>query len=119
MKQIVVVKATVGFDAPQRCMLAFAMAASTATTNSSVSLWLAGGASDFARPGEAGRFAAESGSLAEQLSIVLNAGKVTLCAQCAMRRSITPADIIPRIRMAGPAVFVEECLAEGSIAMVF
>jgi predicted peroxiredoxin len=113
MKRTAVIKVTVGVDARARCLRAFTVAANMTTTSSAVSLWLAGGASEFAKPGVAEEV------LAAHLQVVLAVGRVTLCSQCAMRRDISPADTIPRIRMAGPAVFVEECLADGSHAMVF
>lgn len=36
---------------------------------------------------------------------------MTLCTQCAARRGLTPADVLPGVRIAGAAAFVEESLA--------
>ena len=48
-----------------------------------------------------------------------SAGTVTLCTQCAARRSIGPDDVLPGIRIAGAATFVEEALADGAQALVY
>jgi predicted peroxiredoxin len=50
---------------------------------------------------------------------VLATGKVTLCTQCAARREIVAGDVIPGIRIAGAASFVEEALADGVQALVY
>jgi predicted peroxiredoxin len=44
---------------------------------------------------------------------------VTACTQCAARRGIGATDVIEGVRIAGAAVFVEECLAEGAQALVY
>ena len=49
----------------------------------------------------------------------LAGGQVTLCTQCAARRDITAADVLPGVRIAGAAAFVEECLADGAQALVY
>jgi predicted peroxiredoxin len=51
--------------------------------------------------------------------MVLAGGIVTLCTQCAARRSLTAGDILDDVRIAGAAVFVEEALAEGAQALVY
>ena len=50
---------------------------------------------------------------------MLGAGTVTACSQCAARRSITAADVLPGVRIAGAAVFVSEALADGAQALVY
>ena len=57
--------------------------------------------------------------LADLLAVVREAGTVTLCTQCAARRDLTEADVLPGIRIAGAAGFVEESLAEGAQALVY
>ena len=85
-----------------------------------VSLWLTGESAWFALPGRAETFELpHSAPLDGLLAAVLAAGTVTLCTQCAARRDITPADVIAGVRIAGAAVFVEECLAEGAQALVY
>jgi predicted peroxiredoxin len=50
---------------------------------------------------------------------VLGGGRVTVCTQCAARREITEEDLLPDVRIAGAAVFVEESLADGAQALVY
>jgi predicted peroxiredoxin len=44
---------------------------------------------------------------------------VTVCTQCAARRDLTVADLLPGVRLAGAATFVDEVLAEGAQALVY
>ena len=115
-----VVKATAGADAPERPAQAFTVAATAAAAGVPVSLWLTGESSWFAMPGRAETFELpHSAPLAGLLATVLAAGTVTLCTQCAARREITEGDVIPGVKIAGAAVFVEECLADGAQALVY
>lgn len=115
-----VVKATAGADAPERCSQAFTVAAVAAAAGVDVSLWLTGESSWFALPGRAETFELPHASpLPDLLAAILATGRVTLCSQCAARRGIGPADVIPGIRIAGAATFVEECLASGAQALVY
>ena len=50
---------------------------------------------------------------------MLAEGHVTLCTQCAARREITADDVLPGVRIAGAAAFVEEALADGAQALVY
>jgi predicted peroxiredoxin len=85
-----------------------------------VSLWLTGEAAWFALPGKASEFELEhSASLSELLDQVLEFGSVTLCTQCALRRSITSDEVLPGIRIAGAAAFVEEAIAPDTQALVY
>jgi len=114
------IKVTVGNDAPERCSQAFTVAATAAASGVQVSLWLTGEAAWFALPGKASEFELEySASLSELLDQVLEFGSVTLCTQCASRRSIGPEDVLPGIRIAGAAVFVEEAIAPNTQALVY
>lgn len=120
MTSSLLVKATAGSDAPERCAQAFTVAAVGVGSGASTSLWLTGEASWFALPGKAETFElAESAPLAELLRAVLAGGTVTLCTQCAARRSIGPADVLPGIRIAGAQTFVEEALRDGTQALVY
>ena len=49
----------------------------------------------------------------------LAGGRVTVCTQCAARREITEADLLPGVRIAGAAAFVEEVLAPDVQALVY
>jgi predicted peroxiredoxin len=115
-----VVKVTAGKDEPERCNQAFTVAATAAASGVRVSLWLTGEASWFALPGRAADLALPySTPLAELLPRILDAGTVTLCTQCAARRSIGESDVIEGIRIAGAATFVAEALADGAQALVY
>ena len=115
-----VVKVTAGADAPERCSQAFTVAATAVAAGVSTSLWLTGDSSWFALPGRAAEFVLpEAAPLVDLLGAVLAGGTVTLCSQCAARRRIDPADLLPGIRLAGAQTFVEEALAEGAQALVY
>ncbi|HEY0486373.1 MAG TPA: DsrE family protein [Mycobacteriales bacterium] len=120
MPRSLVVKTTAGADAPERCAQAFTVAATAAAAGADVSLWLTGEASWFALPGRAAEFELpHSAPLEDLLAALLAAGRVTLCTQCAARRGIGPGDVLPGVRIAGAAVFVEESLADGAQALVY
>jgi len=115
-----VVKVTAGAEAPERCSQAFTVAATAVASGVDVSLWLTGESSWFALPGRASDFTLpHAASLTDLLDAVVAGGRVTLCTQCAARRDIGPDDVLPGVRIAGAAVFVEECLAEGTQALVY
>ena len=114
------VKVTCGAEDPERCNQAFTVAATAAAAGADVGLWLTGEAAWFAVPGRAAEFSLPLAMpLADLLTTVLDTGRVTLCTQCADRRSITAADILPGVRIAGAAVFAEEVLADGVQALVY
>ena len=120
MPRSLVVKVTAGVDEPERCAQAFTVAATAAAAGVPVSLWLTGESAWFALPGRADTFELpHSAPLAGLLATVMATGRVTLCTQCAARREIAAGDIIPGIRIAGAAVFVEEVLADGVQALVY
>lgn len=115
-----VVKVTAGADSPERCAQAFTVAATAAAAGVDVSLWLTGEATWFALPGRAQEFELpHSAPLGELLHVLLTTGRVTACTQCAARRDIGPGDVLPGIRIAGSAVFVEEVMAEETRALVY
>jgi predicted peroxiredoxin len=81
---------------------------------------LTGEAAWFALPGRAEDFELpHAAALADLLDVVLATGQVTLCTQCAQRRGINESDVLPSIRIAGAAVFVEEAMAPGAQAIVY
>jgi predicted peroxiredoxin len=85
-----------------------------------VSLWLTGESTWFALPGRAAEFELpHAAPLPDLIEVLLEAGRITACTQCAARRDIGPADVIPGIRIAGAAVFVEEIMSEGAQALVY
>jgi predicted peroxiredoxin len=120
MARNLVVKATAGSDSPERCAQAFTVAATAVAAGVDVSLWLTGESSWFAVPGRAAEFELpHSAPLAELLHVILTSGRVTLCTQCAARREIGEADVLPGVRIAGAAAFVEEAIADGAQALVY
>lgn len=115
-----VVKATAGSDAPERCSQAFTVAALGVASGVATSLWLTGESAWFALPGRAAQFVLpESAPLADLLDGVLAEGQVTLCTQCAARRGIGPDDVLPGVRLAGTQTFLAEALADGAQALVY
>lgn len=115
-----VIKITSGVERAEACNQAFTVAAAAIAAGVDVSLWLTGEASWFALPGRAGELNVEhSVPLADLLEIVLSAGGLTLCTQCAVRRDITEADLIDGVRIAGAPTFVEEVLQPGVQAIVY
>lgn len=120
MPRSLVVKATAGDDAPERCSQAFTVAATAAASGVPVSLWLTGESTWLALPGRAKQFELpHAAPLEDLLSAVLEEGTVTVCSQCAARRAITGEDVLPGVRIAGAPVFVQESLAEGAQALVY
>lgn len=120
MAQKLVVKATAGADAPERCAQAFTVAATAVAAGVEVSLWLTGESVWFALPGKAATFELpHSAPLPDLLDAVLAGGRVTVCTQCAARREITETDLLPGVTIAGAAAFVEEVLAGDTRALVY
>ena len=120
MARLLVVKATAGADAPERCSQAFTVASTAAASGVDVSFWLTGESTWFALPGRAAEFELpHAAPLPDLLDLLLASGKVTACTQCAARRAITPEDVLPGIRIAGAAVFVEEIMTDGAQAVVY
>ena len=120
MARTLVVKATAGMDSAERCAQAFTVAATAVASGLDVSLWLTGESSWFALPGRAAEFdLPHSAPLAELLHVVLTSGRVTVCTQCAARREISEGDVLPGVRIAGAAVFVEEAMADDARALVY
>jgi predicted peroxiredoxin len=115
-----VIKTTSGTDRPEATNQAFTVAAAAVAAGADVSLWLTGESAWFGLPGRAADLVLEHATpLGELLDVVLEGGRVTVCTQCAARRGIGPEDVLPGVRIAGAAVFVEESLAERAQALVY
>jgi predicted peroxiredoxin len=120
MARSLVIKVTAGAEAPERCNQAFTVAAAAVASGVPVSLWLTGESSWFALPGRADEFELPHATpLADLLRVVLSAGQVTLCTQCAARRDITEDALLPGVRIAGAPTFVEEATTEGAQALIY
>jgi predicted peroxiredoxin len=115
-----VIKVTVGAEAAERSNQAFTVAATACAADIPVEVWLTGEAAWFALPGRAGDLGLEQATpLPDLLSVILEAGTVIVCTQCAARRGITADDVLPGIRIAGAASFVEAVMREGAQALVY
>ena len=120
MARLLVVKATAGAYAPERCSQAFTVASTAAASGVDVSFWLTGESTWFALPDRAQAFELpHAAPLPDLLDLLLANGRVTACTQCAARRQIGPDDVLPGIRIAGAAVFVEEIMSDGAQAVVY
>jgi len=114
-----VVKCTWGTERPEALFQAFTVAATAAASGVPVSLWLTGDATLHALPGTDDVHLAHAPALSELRDAVLATGTITVCAQCAMRRDITEADVLPGVRIAGSAAFLEETLAGDARTLVY
>jgi predicted peroxiredoxin len=115
-----VVKVTCGAEDPERCNQGFTVAATAVAAGAEVSLWLTGEAAWFGVPGRAEAFSLPLATpLAELLGALVTGGQVTVCTQCAARREITEADLLPGVRIAGAALFAEEILRDNVQAVVY
>lgn len=120
MARSLVVKVTCGAEDAERCNQAFTVAAAAAAAGAEVSLWLTGEAAWFGVPGRAEAFDLPLATpLHQLLTIVADAGSVTVCSQCAARRGIGEDDLRGGVRIAGAAVFAEQVLADGVQALVY
>ena len=120
MSERLVVKVTCGTDDPERCNQAFTVASAAVAAGVQVSLWLTGEAAWFGVPGRAEEFELPHAMpLADLLGLVLGAGTVTVCTQCATRRGIVDVDLLEGVRVAGAGSFVEEVLTDGTRALVY
>ncbi len=114
------VKITCGAEAPERYSQGVTVAATAVATGAEVSVWLTGEATYLALPGRAEEFELPyAAPLAELRDTLLAGARVTVCTQCAARREITEADLLPGARIAGAASFVEEALLPGTQALVY
>ena len=115
-----VIKTTSGTERPEATNQAFTVAAAAVAAGAEVSLWLTGESAWFALPGRAADLVLEHATpLGELLDLLLEGGRVTVCTQCAARRGIGPEHVLPGVRIAGAAMFVEESLAERAQALVY
>ncbi|MDT3399178.1 DsrE family protein [Streptomyces sp. B1866] len=120
MAKKLVIKATAGADAPERCSQAFTVAAVAAASGVEVSLWLTGESAWYALPGRAAEFELpHAAPLPELIVGILVGGTITVCTQCAARRGIEEKDLIEGARIAGSQVFVSEIMADGVQALVY
>jgi predicted peroxiredoxin len=115
-----VIKCTAGVEDAERCNQAFTVAAAAVAAGADVSLWLTGEAAWLGVPGRAEEFTLPlAGSLAESRDLLLEQGRLVVCAQCAARRGLTEADLLDGARISGATAFAEEVLRDGVQALVY
>ena len=115
-----IIKLTSGVESPEKLSQAFTVAATAVASGAQVSLWLTGESSWLAIPGRAEEFSLpQTAELADLRDVVLAGGRLTVCSQCAARRDLTEADLLPGAEVRGSASFVEEILADGAQAIVY
>jgi predicted peroxiredoxin len=115
-----VIKLTSGAEAPEKLSQAFTVAATALSSGAAVSLWLTGESAWLAVPGRAEEFSLpHAASLSDLRDAVLAQGRLTVCSQCAARRDLSEADLLPGTQIRGAAAFVEEVLQEGARALVY
>ncbi len=114
-----VIKCTWGAERPETLMQAFTVAATAAASGIPVSLWLTGEASLLGVQGTDDVHLSHSPALSELRETILASGTITVCTQCALRREITADALLPGVRIAGSATFLEEVMAEGARSLVY
>jgi len=114
-----VVKVTCGADEPERANQGLTVAATALSAGAAVSLWLTGEAAWLGVAGREGFSLPHAAPAADLVAAVAAGGRVTVCTQCAARREIGEADLLPGVRIAGAAAFVEEALAPDAQALVY
>lgn len=118
--QRLVIKSTAGAGAPETTNQAFTVAATALAAGVEVSLWLTGESAWFAVPGRAGDLILEHAApMADLIEAIIEAGTLTVCTQCAVRRGLTQEDLLPGVRIAGAPKFVEEIMAPRTQALVY
>jgi predicted peroxiredoxin len=120
MSRSLVVKVVAGADEAERCNQGFTVAANAVVSGVPVSLWLTGEATWLAVPGRAEEFALPHATpLSELLDTLREQARVTVCSQCAQRRSLSEADLLSNIGIRGAASFVEEIMRPEAQALVY
>ncbi len=115
-----VVKITCGAEAAERANQAWTVASMGIAAGAEVTVWLTGEAVWFAVPGRQPDLALPHATdVADLVETVRGAGRIRVCSQCAARRELTEADLIPDTRIAGAAQFVETILVEQTQALVY
>jgi len=114
-----VVKCTWGAERPEALLQAFTVAATAAASGVEVSLWLTGDAVLQAVDGVEEVHLPHSPSIGELRETILASGTLTACAPCLLRRDLRPEDLLPGVRVAGSATFLEELLRPDARGLVY
>lgn len=114
------VKVTCGGDDAERANQGLTVAATAAASGVDVGLWLTGDAVWLAVADRDPDLGLEHATPARELvATVAELGDLVVCTQCATRRGVVAADLVPGARIAGAAVWVEEVLVDGTQALVY
>ncbi len=114
------VKLTHGAEAAERANQAWTVAALGLAAGAEVTVWLTGEAVWFAVPDRQPDLALPFATpVAELVETVRAGGAIVVCSQCAARRHLAEADLVPSARIAGAASFVEAALGERTRALVY
>ena len=70
-------------------------------------------------PGRAEELALPHAAPLADLRDAVLSGTVTVCGQCAARRDLSDADLLPGAQIRGAAAFVEEVMAPATQALVY
>jgi predicted peroxiredoxin len=119
MARRLVVKVTCGAEAAERCNQALTVAATALASGAQVSVWLTGEAVWLAVPGRVDLDLPHATPVADLVAVVLTDGSLTVCSQCAKRRDLTEADLLPGTAIAGAASFVALALEDDVQALVY
>ena len=115
-----VVKVTCGAESLERLNQGLTVASTALASGLEVSLWLTGDATWMAVAGRAEELTLpHAAPLAELRDALLEGARVTVCGQCAARRDLTQADLLPGATIRGAAAFVEEVVAPGARSLVY
>lgn len=115
-----IVKIASGTDDLERCNQGWMASVAALSAGVTVSVWLAGDAVLFAKPGFAeGVVLRGAQSFAEAVRTVLAEGRLTACTQCLNRRGLQQADLLPGVHVGGAMGFIEEVMADGVKALVY
>ena len=115
-----VVKITCGAEAAERANQAWTVSAIALAAGAEVTVWLTGEAVWFAVGGRQPDLALpHATAVGDLIETVRGGGQIRVCSQCAARRELTEADLIPDARIAGAAQFVETILVPQTQALVY
>ena len=116
--QNLLVKVTVGDDAPEKCLQGLTVAATAAASGVPLSLWLAGEAVWLAT-GKKDVVLEGSPPASVLLAGILEEWGVSVCTQCLARRDIGPEDLLDGVAIGGAATFVAEAVTDNVQALVY
>jgi predicted peroxiredoxin len=120
MTRPLIIKITCGVEAAERANQAWTVASMGVVAGAEVTVWLTGEAVWFAVSGRQPEMQLpHATSVGELVETVRSSGSIRVCSQCAARRELTEADLLPGVRIAGAVSFVEAALTDSAQALVY